>query len=258
MSTNHASLPYDYHFIPTVQYHYSEADEMLTPPVEDQAYFGQCLSNALLEAQSGAICNIMPSDPFDLAVDQVFANSSEPQSTPISACSWTAESVPSSQTTMTSPILSQDSEFDLTLFPTPPGGPRVVKDAPSKHSELASTASITADGTRKRRRNRSSKTPYAKRELHLEKNRIAANKCRKKQARYEAQLQERLKVEESKRNSLIGDVASLKGSMLSLKEELVLHYGCGDENVRRFLSTELEKAKLRRTSEADAKYRPRF
>jgi hypothetical protein len=244
MSTSHASHSYEY---------YCHEDKgVLLPSTANQEYFGQWPSNALLGVQSTNVYESLPFCSFGHAWDQDFANIPEINRTSsISESSWDAGSISSSR--ITSSLSPQEFEFGLNLFHPPPGGTQAqFEDASSKTSGLASTAPDIENGTRKRRTMRSNLTPDARHELLLKNNRIAADKCRKKQAHCERQLRERFKAVESRRNSLINEVASLTESLLSLKEILVLHLECDDREIKRFLFTELETAKMQQTTQAYA------
>jgi hypothetical protein len=75
------------------------------------------------------------------------------------------------------------------------------------------------------------------RQSHLEKNRVAAHKCRQRKTEYINGLDGRAREFSSKHKALKANVAMLREEVLSLKNEILHHAGCGfwavDEYVAR-------------------------
>ncbi|KAI1389669.1 uncharacterized protein F4822DRAFT_208217 [Hypoxylon trugodes] len=68
-----------------------------------------------------------------------------------------------------------------------------------------------------------------------ERNRMAASKCRKKQKQANSELQERARIMDEQHSYLIAHKASLESEMIGLKNELLLHGGCGCEPISEYL-----------------------
>ncbi|KAF2868235.1 hypothetical protein BDV95DRAFT_160971 [Massariosphaeria phaeospora] len=74
------------------------------------------------------------------------------------------------------------------------------------------------------------------RENHLEKNRVAAHKCRQRKKEYVSGLEERARELTGKNKSLKDNVAVLRDEVLSLKNEVLRHAGCGFWAVDEYLA----------------------
>lgn len=66
---------------------------------------------------------------------------------------------------------------------------------------------------------------------HLERNRIAANKCRLKKKREHEQIQTVLENETAKRDTLLAEVDSLREEMWHLKNRIFEHAKCDDQQI---------------------------
>ncbi|PWY83360.1 hypothetical protein BO70DRAFT_361472 [Aspergillus heteromorphus CBS 117.55] len=75
-----------------------------------------------------------------------------------------------------------------------------------------------------------------KRERFLERNRVAANKCRKKKKEHSRQLESRCQAVSQENTSLESEVDHLRSEILSLKNELLRHSQCGDAGIKRHLA----------------------
>ena len=74
------------------------------------------------------------------------------------------------------------------------------------------------------------------RQNHLEKNRVAARKCRQHKKVYIEGLEERARIFSAKNKALKENVAILRDEVLSLKNEVLRHAGCGVWAVDEYLA----------------------
>jgi hypothetical protein len=74
------------------------------------------------------------------------------------------------------------------------------------------------------------------RQSHLEKNRVAAHKCRQRKKEYINGLEDRAREFSSKNKALKENVAMLREEVLSLKNEVLRHAGCGFWAVDEYLA----------------------
>lgn len=79
----------------------------------------------------------------------------------------------------------------------------------------------------------------AKRSKFLERNRVAASKCRQKKKEWTSNLEVRARDLQSSKNQLTVMVASLKEEILFLKGELLKHSTCGCTAIRDYLNREV-------------------
>ena len=93
-------------------------------------------------------------------------------------------------------------------------------------------------GGGKTRREKSGKT---RREKSLERNRVAASKCRQKKKEHTAHLESRLKAQWQKKTQLESELSSLRCQILSLKNEVLKHAHCGDGRVGEHLSQMMQQ-----------------
>jgi len=80
-----------------------------------------------------------------------------------------------------------------------------------------------------------------KRAVQMEKNRKAAERCRKKKKAFIEDLQSRAKQEEEKRTMLKAQVEHLEKIVLSLKEEMVNHNACEDGRIGGYLLSHVQR-----------------
>ncbi|EPS32432.1 hypothetical protein PDE_07392 [Penicillium oxalicum 114-2] len=131
--------------------------------------------------------------------------------------------------------------------PTPPPYP----DQRSQH-----TSSPEMEPASKRRRARESRAAAAsmspdlddfprdgsdKRAKFLERNRLAASKCRQKKKEHTQQLEQRYKEQSEKKEMLVAEIARLRSEILSLKNEVLKHAQCGDEPIKLHLAQMVKK-----------------
>lgn len=70
---------------------------------------------------------------------------------------------------------------------------------------------------------------------HLERNRVAANKCRLKRKEEQHQIESTLDVESEKRERLMAEVGCLREQIWILKNEIFTHTECGDGEINQQL-----------------------
>lgn len=84
-------------------------------------------------------------------------------------------------------------------------------------------------------------TERVKRAKFLERNRLAASKCRQKKKEHTQQLEYRYKEQSEKKEHLVGEIARLRSEILSLKNEVLKHAQCGDEPIKLHLAQMVKK-----------------
>lgn len=77
---------------------------------------------------------------------------------------------------------------------------------------------------------------HTKREKFLERNRLAASKCRQKKKEHNMLLESRFKEQSDKRERLNSEISRLRGEILGLKNEVLRHAQCGDEPIKLHLA----------------------
>jgi hypothetical protein len=75
-----------------------------------------------------------------------------------------------------------------------------------------------------------------KREKFLERNRLAASKCRQKKKEHTMKLETRFKEASEKRELLNAEISQLRSEVLGLKNEVLRHAQCGDEPIKLHLA----------------------
>ena len=81
----------------------------------------------------------------------------------------------------------------------------------------------------------------AKREKFLERNRLAASKCRQKKKEHTMLLETRYKEQSDKKEKLMAEIARLRSEILGLKNEVLKHAQCGDEPIKLHLAQMVKK-----------------
>jgi hypothetical protein len=127
---------------------------------------------------------------------------------------------------------------------------------PPYYDHNRETSSLELESASKRRRVRESETaadslspdlddcpPHerAKRAKFLERNRLAASKCRQKKKEHTQKLEYRYKEQSEKKERLQSEIASLRSQILSLKNEVLKHAQCGDEPIQLHLAQMVKK-----------------
>ena len=103
---------------------------------------------------------------------------------------------------------------------------------------------------KKRKRGRKAKNPpkelqnpedELKREKFLERNRVAASKCRERKREWMNGLEDRARTLQTERNHLSAYAGSLREELLYLRNEMLKHQGCGCTKIRKYLNGQVEK-----------------
>lgn len=81
----------------------------------------------------------------------------------------------------------------------------------------------------------------AKRAKFLERNRLAASKCRQKKKEHTQQLEHRFKEQSEKKEGLVAEITRLRSEILHLKNEVLKHAQCGDEPIKLHLAQMVKK-----------------
>ncbi|PKX97596.1 bZIP transcription factor atfB [Aspergillus novofumigatus IBT 16806] len=81
----------------------------------------------------------------------------------------------------------------------------------------------------------------AKREKFLERNRLAASKCRQKKKEHTQLLETRYREQSDKKEQLVSEIARLRSEILGLKNEVLKHAQCGDEPIKLHLAQMVKK-----------------
>ncbi|OXV11935.1 hypothetical protein Egran_00300 [Elaphomyces granulatus] len=103
---------------------------------------------------------------------------------------------------------------------------------PSAASSTTTTSTTTTDDQKQDR---------AKREKFLERNRLAASKCRQKKKEHTLMLESRFKEQSSRKDRLSAEIARLRSEILGLKNEVLKHAQCGDEPIKLHLAQMVKK-----------------
>ncbi|KAJ5457829.1 hypothetical protein N7475_009217 [Penicillium sp. IBT 31633x] len=76
----------------------------------------------------------------------------------------------------------------------------------------------------------------AKRAKFLERNRLAASKCRQKKKEHTQKLEYDYKEQSDKKEQLVAEISRLRSEVLGLKNEVLKHAQCGDEPIKLHLA----------------------
>lgn len=98
---------------------------------------------------------------------------------------------------------------------------------PTTHHRMASSSGADSDDP---------DPEQLKRERFLERNRLAASKCRQKKKEHTMQLESKFKEQSDKRDELNAEISALRGQILALKNEVLKHAQCGDEPIKLHLA----------------------
>ncbi|KAE8377345.1 hypothetical protein BDV26DRAFT_216141 [Aspergillus bertholletiae] len=115
--------------------------------------------------------------------------------------------------------------------------------APPKHRSSLSDQPQTVGYTVNPRRRKSSAVDLdeqqqerQKREKFLERNRLAASKCRQKKKEHTKLLEARFREVSARKGELENEIEHLRSEVLSLKNEMLRHAQCGDEAIKLHLA----------------------
>jgi len=145
----------------------------------------------------------------------------------------------------------------------------------SSKSSVPSLASINSQQTKKRVRKPSrkkqeqqpivvKKEPLSggedeedpKRSKYLERNRVAASKCRQKKKEWVHDLEETKTELEAKHTELQREYTALLDEVSKMKNHLMTHAGCGDQNIDQWIEMEARKFVQKRTNRSEEGVRP--
>ncbi|KAF9888719.1 hypothetical protein FE257_008294 [Aspergillus nanangensis] len=111
--------------------------------------------------------------------------------------------------------------------------------SPGLSSSSSSPPSSCSPPHSRRPSRRGSKLHDDQRERFLEKNRIAANKHRKRKKQYIQGLESRYGEQLSRKDHLKAEVSSLRAEALDLQESLFTHARCEDEPIQSYISNKI-------------------
>ncbi|KAF8425107.1 hypothetical protein EV426DRAFT_532116 [Tirmania nivea] len=100
-------------------------------------------------------------------------------------------------------------------------------------------------------------TLEAKRRRFLERNRVAASKCRQKKKEWMQNLEETARTAQNNSRYLQAAVVQLKDELLHLKQELLKHHGCDCTQIRTYLMQEAEKVVVDQQKRGSDTVKPR-
>jgi bZIP transcription factor len=105
----------------------------------------------------------------------------------------------------------------------------------------AAGSSTTTSTTSTTRETDDQRQESAKREKFLERNRLAASKCRQKKKEHTLMLESQFKEQSSRKDMLNAEIARLRSEILGLKNEVLKHAQCGDEPIKLHLAQMVKK-----------------
>ncbi|KAG6049175.1 hypothetical protein E4U17_006909 [Claviceps sp. LM77 group G4] len=162
-------------------------------------------------------------------------------------------STPSSEGRPKSPLIQHPMQEKTTRKP------KKQKSAPLKHEKPKANSSHTR-GLSKSETRHSARTEDSKkstrRERSLERNRVAASKCRKRKKAWTEKLEEKKSGLEAMNSELQSQYLGLLEESSYLKNHLISHAGCHDPNIDVWINNEASKY-VRRLSGSDNPHRDR-
>ena len=231
--------------------------------------------------------NLSGKGPHDLTVDpSIWNHSLEPfgDASPLSSCDpdqgrgdlpaspANLETVHHATTASTPPSTATQSQLSgessrkssnssvpsLTSGSSSPGKRTRSKAATAKTSE----AKVTRPKTRATKRklamveleddeDEGDMEDESKRNKYLERNRLAASKCRQKKKQWVGSLEAKKAELEKENNRLQNDYSALVNQVNQLKNDLMVHANCGDTNINSWIETEARRFVQRSTSRSD-------
>lgn len=181
--------------------------------------------------------SLQPVQPLDqLHIPSAKTNQKHGQLTPPSETTPTKESPPAEalQDLLRSPVDTKN-------------GPKARKRTSTRSSAVADQSGQNKTTPRRRKkstRKQSSAEPAAdgdgKRSQFLERNRVAASKCRQKKKEWTSNLEQRARELQANKTSLALLVSSLREELLYLKGEALRHTTCDCDGIREYLARHAE------------------
>lgn len=152
---------------------------------------------------------------------------------------------PPSETTPT----KESPPVETTMINTvePQNGPTTRKRRSTQSSRITDTSSHTTPTTRRRKKSARKQSSVGlavegddKRSQFLERNRVAASKCRQKKKEWTSNLEQKARELQASKTSLALLVSSLREELLYLKGEALRHTTCDCNSVREYLARNAE------------------
>lgn len=134
----------------------------------------------------------------------------------------------------------QDDTYDPEAEQDSPTGPTTRKRRSTRQSQPAEMPVQTPTTPRRRRKGGRKVDSNEKRSQFLERNRVAASKCRQKKKEWTNNLESRARELQATKNSMVLLVASLREELLYLKGEALKHTTCDCSAVRNYLARQAE------------------
>ena len=207
----------------------------------------------------------MSNPPFLPKLETSLSPTSGPTTIDSIISPWDTYNDPNSTTTSISSPLEATSALPSTSKrgrkpKQPTLAPSQAKGSAAAVGAAGGSAGASATTARRRRRRRGGDeanppSPGAqdKRSKFLERNRIAAAKCRQKKKVWAEELESRARELQASKNSLRALTASLREEVLYLKGEMVRHGRCDDQEVRGYMRGALgDIARERRSRDVES------
>ncbi|KAI0897786.1 hypothetical protein F4806DRAFT_494517 [Annulohypoxylon nitens] len=115
------------------------------------------------------------------------------------------------------------------------------EDGSGTHSFLHQESPPTKRRTQRGKKDMDQGTEVAKRNRFLEKNRVAATKCRQKKKEWVSDLEETRFGLESQNNHLQLEYSSLRNEITQIKSQLMEHASCNDPNIDKWIENEAKR-----------------
>ncbi|OLN84954.1 Cyclic AMP-dependent transcription factor ATF-2-like protein 1 [Colletotrichum chlorophyti] len=143
----------------------------------------------------------------------------------------------------------EDTEERPTLSHVPSASTKSSARTDSSQTQLSRNSSKTtdpSDASPPRKKTRKGKAPMpeddeSKRNKFLERNRVAASKCRQKKKEWVSELQETKQGLESQHAQLQLEYSGLVDEVTRMKNELMSHANCNDPNINLWLESEARR-----------------
>lgn len=230
-----------------------DPDAAMVDPQLAMPYFGG------LNGKTPEQLTVNPSmwpNPFDTfnpsaqSFDSVNQPQDDPQDNIDSATSASSPSTtaPTRLTGKTSRTSSKSSIPSLSSGSTSPGNRTRSKTAAKKAAARGSRAKQKA---KKELVAEEEEEDDSKRNKYLERNRVAASKCRQKKKAWVSDLETQKSDLEAMHSNLQREYSSLVDQVTQLKNDLMIHAGCGDRNIDSWIETEAKRFVQRTTDRSD-------
>ncbi|KAF4310093.1 cAMP response element binding (CREB) protein [Botryosphaeria dothidea] len=202
------------------------------------SFFDDAFMGKLVSARSGnpggdfpfGVRSQIPSDPGDPGASLETGNKTASTHGMLSESS---EGDACDHDAMDAEVSTRDDETDRTTAPPQAASPGGSERTSSERSKKSSSSrrgrpKIVMDAERARR----------KREQTMEKNRIAASKCREKKKNWMAKMDDRHRDLSTRNEFLKAEIHSLRSAILGLKELVFQHMECGYAPITEYVKAE--------------------